>query len=379
MSWTSLTTRFRCLLIIAGLVATRWVSAQQGEVEAQREDAAPRVRLQRPSRADELIDEAVIRVLGELTAVGLDVELVQRSAEAPRTLPPLPEGTFGLIAFRRSAAEMVVDIWSPEGGAPYSFRVDVRQPSVSAEVVAVRAVEALRAKWLEYGELYGADLPGPVLEFARAMEPAAPKVEPQPSKEPSTSAERRRTPDSSRHSVPEWPFDWSLQLHGGASWRLDEGSGSAGAGGSLLFGRGAWFGGLLVSGGLQAAEVVDVAGSATVRDVRYLGIGRTEVSLSQAWRGFVQAGFGVTRYSIDASVSGDALLEARDSVETRFCAQLGAGGNWWLGEHAGVYIAAELRGLVSPFRLRMDDRAVETLGAPSAALGLGLSLRRGIR
>lgn len=380
MSWTSLIVCLRCvLLVVAGLAAT-------GVACAQEEDAAPRVRIQRPPHAEALIDEAVVRMLGELTAVGLDVEIVHREGELPQAREPLPADTYGLVAFRSGSAAIHVDVWSPEGGDAYSLTVDTHEPGMNAEVVAVRAVEALRAKWLQYGELSGADLPKPVLEFARAKGPPPPvpqKAKPvaPPRTKPAEPAEpaslQRPTPREPTFPSPASLWSWQLLL--GPTLRLDDDtSSSVGLGGSLLIGRGAWFAGFSVSGGVLPAEIVDVAGSATVHDIRYLGVARAEVSVTQDFRGYLQGGLGFTRYSINASAPNGAPLEARDSVETRFGGLLKAGANWWLGEHLGFYADAELRGLLPAFRVRMDDRPVRTLGAPSAVLGLGISLRSAI-
>lgn len=367
------------LVLLEALWAAPTVHAQ---TEAEPEPT-PRVRIERSPRPDPLIDEAVVRILGEMSIVGLDVEVLHREGTRSQ---PLEGGTWGLLSLRREAEIVRIEAWGPGGGAPYTLDLDTRPPEITAEVVAIRGVEALRAKWLEYGELGSAPLPERVLAFARAQEPSAsppPKPTTPELSEATAPPERPMKPkEVSPSSPPPEPSPpWgSVQLGLGSSLMLETPSADGlSLDGQLLFGRRGWFLGGSVGGALRALALNDEAGAAQIERKRFLGLLQAELELDPSWQGFLQLGFGVHRYEIDASATEPLTLEARDTTESRLGGVFRIGMNHWFHPVFGLYAEGELGGLMSALVVRMDERAIATLGGPAMAVGFGVKLRAPLR
>lgn len=354
------------------------------QTEAESE-SAPRVRIQRSPRPDPLVDEAVVRILGELSIVGLDVEVLHR--ERTRSLP-LESGVWGLLSLRREGEVVRIEAWGPGGGTPYTLDLDTRPPEITAEVVAIRGVEALRAKWLEYGELGGAPLPERVLEFARAQGAiATPPPKKTPTPEPRAVPPQREKPSRPKSERPAppppaaLPPPWgNVQLGLGSSLLLETPSlDGLSLEGQLLIGRRGWFVGGGVDGALRASELDDEAGTARIERKRFLGLFQAELEFDSSWQGFLQLGLGVHRYEIDATATEPLALEARDTTEARLGGALRIGVTHWFHPVFGVYAGGELSGLMRALVVRMDERPITTLGGPATALGLGIKLRAPLR
>ncbi len=392
--------RARCIALaccaLAVLIAVPQARAQDA-VDSPTPQVRPRVRIQRSLRGDPLIDESIVRTLGELGAVDLDVEVLHRASDVGDEVGPLESNTYGLLTFDRQGDVIRVRAWGPDGAKPMEQVIDTRDQRVTAEVIAVRAVEALRAKWLQYGELTGAALPESILEFARAQgrsprEPAPkppsqaateltnePPVKPQPPPTaPSPPSPPRTTipPPPPPAPPPTASSAIVLQLLGGPSLTLEAPSTTHyGLDGSLMVGtRGVYLGGS-ISGSLTRLELKSTVGSANVARGRYLGVLRGELDLSAVSRGFIQLGVGISRYSIDANPIDDEQLEALDSVQSKPCGAMRLGFSVWPHTAIGIYLDGEVSILSKALVLRMDGQPIETLGSPAAALGMGVMVR----
>ncbi|WP_437960180.1 hypothetical protein WME76_11450 [Sorangium sp. So ce119] len=116
-----------------------------------------RVVLVRPGAADPSISEALIRIRGELVADGFDVELLDaQSASAPR--PTMDDagqqaGSAALIGLFLAPDGQAAELWvvDPRTNKTLVRRIDTRGEAREhiVEVLAVRAVELLRASLLE--------------------------------------------------------------------------------------------------------------------------------------------------------------------------------------------------------------------------------------
>ncbi|WP_437290840.1 hypothetical protein [Sorangium sp. So ce406] len=116
-----------------------------------------RVVLVRPGAADPSISEALIRIRGELVADGFDVELLDaQSASAPR--PTMDDagqqaGSAALIGLFLAPDGQAAELWvvDPQTNRTLVRRIDTRGEAREhiVEVLAVRAVELLRASLLE--------------------------------------------------------------------------------------------------------------------------------------------------------------------------------------------------------------------------------------
>jgi hypothetical protein len=116
-----------------------------------------RVVLVRPGAADPSIAEALIRIRGELVADGFDVVLADASAaSAPRSAEvdvAQQRGSAALIGMSLEPDAQAAELWVVDRltSKTLTRRIDIRgEPRARmAEVLAVRAVELLRASLLE--------------------------------------------------------------------------------------------------------------------------------------------------------------------------------------------------------------------------------------
>ncbi|WP_437491437.1 hypothetical protein WME75_15615 [Sorangium sp. So ce1014] len=163
-----------------------------------------RVVLVRPGAADPSISEALIRIRGELVADGFDVVLLDaQSASAPR--PTMDDagqqaGSAALIGLFLAPDGQAAELWvvDPRTNETLVRRIDTRGEAREhiVEVLAVRAVELLRASLLEL-----------LMSSRRSAAPAAASPPSEVSREVSRRAERSLDPP--RRSM------WGAELGGG--------------------------------------------------------------------------------------------------------------------------------------------------------------------
>ena len=150
-------------------------------VAAAAKAPAPRVVLVRPPAAPPSVAEALVRLRGELLAAGFEAEVVELPLDAnvreslERLTPPARNGASAtaLVAVVASADPGSAELWVIDRvtGKTVVRRVNAGTADASraAEVLAVRAVELLRASFLE--------LAVPPANGAGPRVPAAPAVE----------------------------------------------------------------------------------------------------------------------------------------------------------------------------------------------------------
>ena len=135
--------------------------------------APPKVILVRPPAAPASVSEALVRLRGELLAAGFDAEVIELSlgadvrASLERVAPAASGSATALVAVVASADPGSAELWVIDRvtGKTVVRRVNAgaADPSRMAEVLAVRAVELLRASFLELAidNAPGADAPAP--------------------------------------------------------------------------------------------------------------------------------------------------------------------------------------------------------------------------
>ncbi|WP_438010352.1 hypothetical protein WME89_17945 [Sorangium sp. So ce321] len=161
--------------------------------------------LVQPGPADPSVSEALIRIRGELVADGFDVELLDaQSASAPR--PTMDDagqqaGSAALIGLFLAPDGQAAELWvvDPRTNKTLVRRIDTRGEAREhiAEVLAVRAVELLRASLLEL-----------LMSSRRSAAPAAAPPPSNASRQVSGQAERSLD-QPSRRSM------WGVELGGG--------------------------------------------------------------------------------------------------------------------------------------------------------------------
>jgi hypothetical protein len=196
------------LRALAGAVL---VSAVAATAVAAPAPALPRVLLVRPAAAPPAVSEALVRLRGELVAAGFDADVIELPlgadvrASLERLAPPTPSGG--------SASALVAVVASPDPGTAELWVIDrvtgktvVRRvsapaadPARAAEVLAVRAVELLRASFLELA------IAPPAAEPA-AAHPAAPEAPVAPAVERWATA-----------PLEERDWTWAIEAGGGTA------------------------------------------------------------------------------------------------------------------------------------------------------------------
>ena len=109
-----------------------------------------RVVVIRPEPSGPLLDEALIRIRGELSAVGLGVEIRAPDPETPEGEPTFGPLDYGIVELRATESQIEIRAHAPGLDSPVVQTADPHHPGINAEVIAIRTVEALRAAMIQY-------------------------------------------------------------------------------------------------------------------------------------------------------------------------------------------------------------------------------------
>jgi hypothetical protein len=328
-----------------------------------------RIRVQRPLEDDALIDEAVNRVIGELSALGFDVEVLRRRTEPSELERPgqLDPGTEGALVFARHGGEVVVSAWVANGEHAFVQRYQAGEPSSGPGVIAVNAVEALRGVLIEPGAKSPEVAPG---SSEAAPSPSAAERPPEPVAAPPS------TEDTTPITPPDIPGAraFSATLFFAPNVGLEaQGRGTAGVGAALALGYDA----ISVGAGLERTLYVEAvrtdAGAARLTRTSGFATLRGKLRLADAWDGFTQLSIGVANYQVQAEA--EMGFVATDRGHSDFMLGLGVGAAHWPLAHLGWFVGLDALMLPTPIDVRMENRGVAKLGAPAALLSLGVAAR----
>src|SRR5690606_17254810 len=125
----------RAALLLLSLLAATWL-CDPGRAKAE---TAGRVLIVTTPDRNALLEEGLVRVRGELAAMGLSTE--PRADGEPTRTQPSPAYQ-GALVCERFGTWLRIQAWNPEATMPVTQWIDASDPAVDAEVVAVRAVEA---------------------------------------------------------------------------------------------------------------------------------------------------------------------------------------------------------------------------------------------
>jgi hypothetical protein len=328
-----------------------------------------RVRVQRPLDEDVLIDEAVVRVIGELGALGFDVEVLRRRPIAIEEgeRPRLDPGTEGALVFAREGESVVVSAWVSTENMEFTQRFNTKDSAVTAEVIAVRAVEALRGILSAPSESGDAEArsPGDTQGGTQAP-PATARHDTLGSlKEPRGRQLEDLPPTAERLQVVGFLAPWlgieasELELFG--------------VGANLAVGRNGWFAGVGYDYALLSSELQDAVATVAAGRQRGFILLRVEQPLTANWPVFLQLNGGLARYAFSADAEPGFL--ALERTEMQLFGGLALGGAHWFGSNVGAFVSGEVAMLKSPLRVRVAGRGIGLLGAPSVSMGLGLAAR----
>ena len=310
---------------------------------------APRVVVTAPSDASALLRESLVRAQGELSAVGLgaDVELVPSTGRTVRPEARLRPGVYGLLDLEQHGMWLAIAAWAPGASVPVDARVNLARPGVTAEVIAVRAVETLRAAMLQFAEAERGAVPDAVRGFTRFTEAAAQPEPPPPS--------------------PPLAF-WAgpaLSLHPGVSPDL-------GAQLGILVGPGRAFAAAAFESTLGDLHLEAEHGSADVRrQAVWLQLG-ARFRPARAWEVATRAGAGYAAFSIAGD--GEPGYHGSTSTHGSLALMLGVSSVYWATRAFGLYGSVGGRLATDAPTVLIAEKQAITLDRPAFVISLGASV-----
>jgi hypothetical protein len=339
-----------------------------------------RVVILRSQAPDPLIDEAVIRTRGELTGVGLEAGVLFADDETLRQIPSFGAEIYGVLAFERDERYVRIRAYSPGSDAPLVQDVDTQKANVNAEVVAVRAVETLRAALLEFTKKAQAEqraLPSAVSDFAEDRPAAEPPEPPAPTSapEPQRPPEPKRVEPPKPEPKPRPPATKRplLRLWLGPELAVDrDAAGRPGLGAEIggLFEPSWYVVGLSASTTFVPLSAEADAGSATVQRRTALvqfgiraGLGSSIDVLTTLAGGFA---------SYDVQGDANPGFHARSAVHTSGAFSLGLSSAYWFAHRVGAQLGLRLTSGTDAPVVRIDEQDVITLERPTLSVSLGL-------
>jgi len=306
------------------------------------------------NESDARLSRALVLIRGELSALGLDVKV--RSEEGGDASPTGGEISSQRLSLDVKDGVVVVRVFAAGAASPLIESVDLDGPELSAEVIAVRAVEALRAARL---------LPTP------AQRDSTPKPPPDPAAtepKPVVAPPARTTPVATQ----ERPTPILQLALGPAFVEQLQGLPQTSARAALLVGPRWGFVALGVEGSLAASEFEGEAGSARVsRRALFMQLG-ARLRLDHAWEVNARSGVSYVHYAARGLAQPGYL--AQDLAHDAAAASLTVGGAYYFFRTFAAYL--DLSGLVAfdAARVRVGQETVATLDRPSFALGAGALL-----
>jgi hypothetical protein len=304
--------------------------------------------------SDARLTRALVLIRGELSALGLDVQL--RNVDAADPAPAAAESSSERLSLDVKEGAIVVRVFAAGAQAPVVESVELDGPEVTAEVIAVRAVEALRAARLLPSPPQRAAAPRP----PATRSPAKPSpVEPPPSESPTIIASPLPAP--------------LLELALGPTFTQNlQGLPQPAARASAAVGP-RW--GFLAVGGEASLAGLGFnrdSGSAQIsRRALFLQLG-ARIRLHRAWGLNARAGISYLHYGA-AGIAKPGYL-AQDLEHSSGAVSLSLGGAYYFTRAVGAYLDVGGLAAFDAARVRLADESVVTLDQPSLAIGFGLLL-----
>lgn len=318
--------------------------------------AEPRVLIEMPDAADPVLDEALNRVRGELSAVGLsaDVRLFHGTAAEPE----LAQDVEGALAIERDGPVIRVRAWGPLSPVPVVQELDARASEVTAEVVAVRAVEALRAVTLAFKKA----------ERKEVEAPPPPKPEPAPAPPPPPSPLPRAglAPRGGHGAITLWAAPNTF---------YDFDSRTLGLGGELgaYYGRFPCFVGPAFTSTLYRPSLEVSAGSIDARRLSAALRAGCALEVGDAFELWLSLGAGLALYNVEGHAKsgyvGHSLRHASPFLTA------GVGASAWLSRYFGFFARVDASLATNAGGLRVGGIEIAALERPLVWAALGVQLQ----
>jgi hypothetical protein len=312
-----------------------------------------------------VLEEALIRARGELTAVGLRVEIHSTAEEPP--LDPSTDGAsiYGSLVFAITGSVIEIRAFAPGVSTPIVEAADTADADVDAEVVAVRAVEALRAAMLQYARRARAAheaLPSTVRGFTRLEDQVV---------------EARKPRDEKPESTPETAAqNWVVNAWLGSLLTVAPAASVTTVGGrvAVYAGRESYFAGLSADMSWGVEDVTDTGGSARIRRQALTAHARAELPVTGSAVMFLQLGAGVLRYRFPAFASQGFVAHDAEHLSPRVGLEIGSA--YWVASSFGAYF--NLGGFLATdaATLRFAGREVAELDRPALSASIGIIVGR---
>jgi hypothetical protein len=298
-----------------------------------------------------LVERALPLIRGELAGEGLGAEMRD---DEPQTTT-VPAGAYGLLSLEANGSTTVIRAFAPGDSKPIVANVDAEEPEVDAEVLAVRAVETLRAAVLQFAQSHREALPDAVRGFAQL-----PKV-------PASAVAPAARPPRARPLTP------SLQVFVGpeVAWhpRLAP---SLGLQGGVIVGPTWGFVAAGVESTLYRSRVEANAGHADIsRRALSLELG-ARFRLAQAWQISTTAGAGYASYAAEGKGEPGYVGVAVDHRSV--IVLLGVGGAHYFTRALAVYLDFKGGVALDAPVVRIAGRETSTLDRPSFEVSSGALL-----
>lgn len=295
---------------------------------------------------DARLARALVLIRGELSALDVQVRIADASDASDAALPT-PATANERLSLDVKEGVVVVRVYAPGALTPMIESVELDGPDVNAEVIAVRAVEVLRAARLLPAQAPRATLGKPI----EAPKPA-PAPSPLPLQDPSTPALQLAIGPSLTQSTQGSPqLDGQLGVLIGPRW----GFVAVGAGTSLF-----------------SSEFERAAGHAQIaRRALFLQLG-ARLRVQRAWELNARGGVSYLHYSANGSAQPGYL--DRELAHRTAAVSLSVGGVYYFVRSFGVYLDLGALIALDAARVRVDNQSVATLDRPSISLGAGALL-----
>ncbi|HEX4335839.1 MAG TPA: hypothetical protein VH062_07995 [Polyangiaceae bacterium] len=320
------------------------------------EPSRSRVALVRTASSDKLLREATTRLRAELGDAGFDVvEVDSAPGDARDEVERAAEGgSFATVSMNRAGTGAAADIWISDHvtGKTVVRRLQVTAAPNAAAVLAIRALELLRASLLEVAEpepVESAPAPAPA-DVMKWVGPALPdRVSP-----------RDRA-----------PFHGTALGVGAFGLHGLRGVGAA-VGPTLRLSHslyGPLFARLTLAGPLIGPELTESAGSASVRQ-EFASADLGWASRAEPFGGYAWVGVG----AFDLHVTGSANNPYRSQSQgvLSFLSMAGVGGVARLGERLALTAEFTALSLIPQPVVIIANHDAGKAGAPSLGLSVGL-------
>jgi len=334
--------------------ATACLLAQLAFATVARGSDVPNTVVVTTNTSDARMTRALVLIRGELSALGLELQV--RATDTADAASSAAETSNERLSLDVKDGAVVVRVFTSSAPTPLVESVELDGPEVSAEVIAVRAVEALRAAHL---------LPAQAPRTTTPKPPPTPPPAEQPPPSPPPSAPSPATPTTS-----EVPL---LQLELGPTLvQNSQGLPQLSAHAALRLGPHWGFAALGAESSISGPEFAGKAGSAHVsRRTLGLQLG-ARLRVHRAWELNARGGVSYIHYAA-SGVAQPGYLE-QDLAHDTGAASLSFGGAYYFVRAVGVYLDLSALVAFDAAHVRLGNESAVTLDRPSLALGVGVLL-----